>query len=238
MTKTVFIWCVLSIAWVSVAWNWGRFDWSVSQKLSQTWGHEKAALELAAENRLLKARMTDLEFQVSTLEAEKKVLAARVQSSDPTAPLRSIASIPKPQASDLVAYDVYRWSPEKLLAIGEKELHFKNYAKSAQFYNELLNRFPGHELISDKTLFGAGIAAYEAKEHKWAIQHLSLLIKKYPTSHFYRGAKLWLALSEYNTGNHRKLASTVEEFRKNYRNTEEWKILSKHYEDINYKFKK
>jgi len=63
-------------------------------------------------------------------------------------------------------------------------------------------------------------------------------VSKYPKSNFYRGAKLWMAMSEYNTGNHRKFASTVEEFRTKYRNTEEWKILSKYYEDINHKNKK
>lgn len=234
MTKTVFTWLLLSTAWVTVAWNWGRFDWSVSQKVSQTWGYEKAALKLAAENRALTAKVSSLEYKLGMLETEKSVLAAQVKNQGAA---RTIASIPKPKVNDLVNYDVYRWTPEKLLAIGEKELHFKNYAKSAQFYNELVKRFPESQLVSDKTLFGAGIAAYEAKQHDWAIQHLSLLVEKYPKSTFYRGAKLWLALSQYNTGNHRKFASTVEEFRLKYRNTEEWKILSKYYEDINYKFK-
>lgn len=234
MTKTVLTWLVLSTAWVVGAWNWGKFDLSVAQKLSQTWGHEKAALELAAQNRQLNAKIAALEFKLGQLETEKSVLTAQVKNQTS----RTIASVPKPKVNDLVSYDVYRWTPEKLLAIGEKELHFKNYAKSAQFYHELVQRFPEHKLVSDKTLFGAGIAAYEAKQHDWAIQHLSLLVEKYPKSSFYRGAKLWLALSQYNSGDHKKFVSTVEEFRLKYRNTEEWKILSKYYEDINYKFQK
>lgn len=235
MTKTVFTWFVLSTAWVMVAWNWGRVDWSVAQKLSQTWGHEKAALQLASENRLLQAKVTSLEHKVGLLETEKSALAAQVKSNGVA---RTIASVAKEQEGDLVNWDVYRWSPEKLLAIGEKELHFKNYEKSAQYYHELIKRFPAHKIVTDKTLFGAGIAAYEAKKHDWAIQHLGTLMEKYPKSGFYRGAKLWTALSQYNTGNHRKFASTVEEFRLKYRNTDEWKILSKYYEDINYKSKK
>lgn len=235
MTKTVFTWMLLSTAWVVGAWNWGRFDWSLDKKISQTWGLEKASLQLAAENRVLKAQMAGLEHKLGLLESEKSALTAQVKNN---AQARTIASVPKSKEEDMVNYDVYKWTPEKLLAIGEKELHFKNYAKSAQYYNELVKRFPEHKIVTDKTLFGAGIAAYEAKQHDWAIQHLSTLMEKYPKSGFYRGAKLWTALSQYNTGNHRKFASTVEEFRLKYRNTDEWKILSKYYEDINYKFKK
>ncbi|MBY0518626.1 MAG: hypothetical protein K2P81_17075 [Bacteriovoracaceae bacterium] len=235
MTKTVFTWFILSATWVLVAWNWGRFDVSIPQKLSQTWGYEKAALELASKNRLLEAKISTLEVKIGMLETEKSALVAQVQNAKPE---RSIASVPKSEESDLVSYDVYKWTPEKLLAIGEKELYFKNYEKSAQFYHELITRFPKHKIVDDKALFGAGIASYEAKHHDWAISHLTVLVEKYPKSNFYRGAKLWTALSQYNTGNHRKFASTVEEFRQKYRNTDEWKILSKYYEDINYKFKK
>lgn len=235
MTKTVFTWTLLSAAWVLVAWNWGRFDLSFATKISQTWGHEKAALELAGENRVLQAKIAELEHKLGTLESEKSALTAQVKNAGAA---RSIASVPKAKADDLVNYDIYQWSPEKLLAIGEKELHFKHYEKSAQFYHELVSRFPNHKIVNDKVLFGAGIAAYEAKKHDWAIKHLTTLVEKYPKSSFYRGAKLWAALSQYNTGNHRKFASTVEEFRLKYRNTDEWKILSKYYEDINYKFKK
>lgn len=234
MTKTVFTWMLLSTAWVVGAWNWGRLDWSLGDKVAKTWGHEKAALQLAQENRVLKAKMADMEHKIGLLETQNSALTAKVKDGA----ARSIASVPKTQDEDHVNYDVYRWSPEKLLAIGEKELHFKNYKKSAQYYNELIKRFPEHKIVSDKTLFGAGIASYEAKQNEWAIQHLGTLMKKYPKSGFYRGAKLWTAMAQYQTGDHRKFASTVEEFRLKYRNTDEWKILSKYYEDINYKFKK
>ncbi len=234
MTKTVFTWFVLSTAWVAIAWNWGRVDWGAAQKLTQAWGHEKAALKLAQEKRVLEARVAELEHRLATVETEKSVLAAQARSG---AASRAIASVPKTDPEDLVQYEVYRWTPEKLLAIGEKELHFKNYAKSAQYYHELVKRFPDHAVVTDSALFGAGIAAFEAKRHDWAIQHLSLLVQKYPKSQFYRGAKLWMALSQYSTGNHRMFASTVEEFRLKYRNTDEWKILSKYYEDINHQLK-
>lgn len=234
MFNTVFTWCVLSAAWVAVALNWGQLDLSFSKKLAYTWGREKAALTLATENRILQAKVTDLEFKVGQLETEKSTLTALAEGKRAE---RSIASVAKPKVEDLVNWDVYQWTPEKLLAIGEKELHFKNYAKSSQFLHELVTRFPKHALIDDRTLFSAGIAAFEAKEHAWAIQHFGKLVEKHPKSHFQRGAKLWLALAQYKSGNYRMFASTVEEFRLKYRNTEEWKILSQYYEEINYQFK-
>lgn len=234
MSKTVFTWLLLSATWVLVAWNWGRVDWAFSDKVAQTWNREKAALTLASENRLLKSKLAELEFHASKMETENRVLSAQVKEK---LAARTIASVPKADDEDFVAYDVYHWTPEKLLAIGEKELHFKNYPKSAQFFHELVTRFPNHKVVTDRTLFGAGIAAFEAKKHNWAIQHMTTLVEKHPKSHFQRGAKLWLALAQYKTGNYRTFASTVEEFRLKYRNTDEWKILSQYYEDINYKFK-
>jgi outer membrane protein assembly factor BamD (BamD/ComL family) len=236
MTKTVFTWFILSTTWVVVAVNWGKADWSATKKIAQTWGYEKASLQLASENRALQAKVLNLEHKVAKLETENSTLVAITKSSKSAT--RSIASVPQADSSDLVQYEIYQWTPEKLLAIAEKELHFKNYERSSQYYNELIQRFPNHKIVTDKTLFGGGIAAYEAKKHKHAIKHFNQLVTKHPRSEFFRGAKLWMAMSEYNSGNHRKFASTVEEFRVKYRNTEEWKILSKYYEDINYKYKK
>lgn len=107
-----------------------------------------------------------LEFEVSQLKSQNKIFTAK---ASPKKLDRSIASIPQVTTEDLVQYDIYQWSPEKLLAVGEKELYFKNYKKSAQFYNEFLERFPKHELLNDKVLFGAGVAAFETKDYyPWA----------------------------------------------------------------------
>ena len=237
MSKTVFTWFILSATWTMVAWNWNRMDGftQTTQKFSQVWGREKAALELASENRQLQAKVADLEYQLTKVETEKNALAS---INNKTKVDRSIASVAKSKDEDFVNFDVYQWTPEKLLAIGEKELHFKNYEKSAQYYHELVTRFPTNPIVTDRVLFGAGIAAFEAKKHPWAIQHLTTLVEQHPKSQFHRGGKLWLALSQYKTGNYRTFASTVEEFKIKYRNTEEWEILKKYYEDINYKFKK
>lgn len=237
--KIIFAFFVLAFGYVFSLWKWGGLDKSVLAKWDQQLNYEKKSLALAKENRLLKMKISDLQYQVSQLESKNKYFAAQSQGKvAPAAPERKIASIPKTDANDLVNYEVYKWTPEKLLAIGEKELHFKNYEKSSQFYNELLTRFPKHELVSDRVLFGAGVAAFETgKRYDLSEKYLAELVKSHPKSEFYRGAKLWLALAQYNQGEHQKFLKTVEEFRLKYRNTEEWKILSRYYEDISYKIK-
>ena len=237
--KITLVFLLLATGYVATLWNYGGLDKSVLHKIEQQYQYEQKSIALARENRLLKAQLSDMQYQVSQLESKNRYLTAQFESKSKVGPERSIASIPKPSASDLVAYEVYKWTPEKLLAIGEKELHFKNYEKSAQFYHELISRFPEHELVSDRVLFGAGVAAFETgKRFDWTEKHLSRLVSQHPKSEFYRGAKLWLALAQYNQGEHQKFLATVEEFRLKYRNTEEWKILSRYYEDISYKIKK
>ena len=235
--KIFFVFSILAFGYVFALWKYGGMDKSVMTKWNRQYEYEKKALVLAKENRILSARLSDLQYKFSSLESKNKYLTAQI--SDGPTNSRTIASIPKTNPADLVNFEVYKWTPDKLLAIGEKELHFKNYEKSAQFYNELIQRFPKHQLVSDRVLFGAGVAAFETgKRYDWTEKHLGRLVKNHPTSEFYRGAKLWLALAQYNQGEHQKFLATVEEFRLRYRNTEEWKILSRYYEDISYKIKK
>ena len=237
--KIFFVFSLLAFGYVFSLWKWGGMDKTVMAKLDAQLLYEKKALALAKENRLLQVKISDLEFKVNELESKNKYFAS--QSGAPKkAPVqeRAIASIPQTNTNDLLNYEIYKWTPEKLLAIGEKEFHFKNYEKSAQFYSELINRFPKHNLVSDRVLFGAGVAAFETgKRYDMSEKYLARLVKDHPKSEFYRGAKLWLALSQYNQGEHKKFLVTVEEFRLKYRNTDEWKILSRYYEDISYKIK-
>ena len=234
--KIFFVFSLLAFGYVFSLWKWGGMEKTVTAKWDHQMQMEKKALALAKENRLLQVKITDLEYKVSELESKTKYFAAQAQGK--TARSRTIASVPQTNTNDLVNYEVYKWTPEKLLAIGEKEFHFKNYEKSAQFYSELIDRFPKHQIVSDRVLFGAGVAAFETgKRYDWSEKYLARLVTNYPKSEFYRGAKLWLALAQYNQGEHQKFLTTVEEFRLKYRNTEEWKILSRYYEDISYKIK-
>jgi TolA-binding protein len=240
--KIFLVFCTLCTGYVYGLWKYGGLDQSVLAKWNAQFEYEKKSLELARDNRQLLAQVSDLKYQLSELQAKNKFLSAQMgqpATQKNTTAERSIASVPTINKDDLVNFEVYKWTPDKLLAIGEKELHYKNYEKSAQFYNELIDRYPKHKLVSDRVLFGAGVAAFETgKRYDWSEKHLQRLVKNYPKSDFYRGAKLWLALAQYNQGEHQKFLATVEEFRLKYRNTEEWKILSRYYEDISYKIKK
>jgi tetratricopeptide (TPR) repeat protein len=237
--KILLLFLLLSCSYVLALWKYGGLDKSVLTKLDQQYEYEMKAISLAKENRILQGKISDLKYEISQIESKNRYLTASREGGIKPSNHRTIASIPQTKANDLVAYEVYKWTPEKLLAIGEKELHFKNYEKSAQYYSELIDRFPNHEIVSDRVLFGAGVAAFETgKRYDWSERYLSRLVKDHPQSEFYRGAKLWLALAQYNQGHHQKFLATVEEFRLKYRNTDEWKILSRYYEDISYKIKK
>lgn len=236
--KLLFVFCLLAFGYVFSLWKWGGLDKSFAKKWETQLQYEKKALALAKENRLLQKQISDLQYEVSQLESKNKYYVSQVEAKSAPKADRKIASVPTQKTNDLVNFEIYKWTPEKLLAIGEKEFHFKNYEKSAQFYSELINRFPEHEIISDRVLFGAGVAAFETgKRYDWSEKYLAQLVKDHPKSDFYRGAKLWLALSQYQQGDHQKFMKTVEEFRLKYRNTDEWKILSRYYEDISYKIK-
>jgi TolA-binding protein len=207
-------------------WSASFFDNFLNQS-KQAGAYEVKSLKLARENRELKLKYNKLSFDMQQLESKNNFISIKLDKKS-----REIASL-KTDQEDLVQWEVYRWSPDKLLAIGDKEFHYKKFEKAAQFYNEFVKRYPSDENMSDRVLFAAGIAAFESKTHfDWSIVHLGKLVRDYPKSKYFRGAKLWLALSHLQNGNEKTFYATVEEFRKKYRNTKEWSILSKHYETI------
>jgi TolA-binding protein len=197
--------------------------------------YEYKALDYSKEIRSLRKQNQALKTKITRLKSEKEHL----QMNRETQGQRTIASIPKKSVNDMVNFELYRWSAEKLLGVGEQALHFKNYDKSAQYYNALIKHYPNNTAITDKVLFEAGIAAYESKKHyRWASGHFKHLVNKYPKSKYRRGAKLWLGLSHFYLGDKKQFIETVDEFRLKYRNSHEWKVLSQYYEDINHKYKK
>lgn len=209
--------------------------------------YENVSLHLARENRDLKAEISRLRSDIQTLRSEKNYLQIKLDKYEDKQASRlegkhnrTIASVaPVDPKKDLVKYEVYKWTPSQVLAMAEKEFENKNFEKSAQFFMTFKEKFPQHEKIDDHFLFQAGVASFEAGKYpKWTIEHLEKLVQAYPTSQYYRGAKLWMALTYLQLGDEQKFFNTVEEFRKKYRNTEEWKVLSPHYEKIVQKFKR
>lgn len=151
-------------------------------------------------------------------------------------PSRSVASV-APVAlnvkKDLVEYKTYKWSADDMMKMADKEFKDKNFEKAAQFYTSLVNYYPEYKHLDDEFYFKAGISSYESGEHhEWTLQHFSVLMEKWPTSQYFRSAKLWVALTHMKMGDKKKFFATVEEFRKKYRNTNEWTILSSYYEKI------
>lgn len=134
---------------------------------------------------------------------------------------------------DFVEFKTYKWHAEDMQQIADKEFKEKHYEKAAQFYYSLLQNYPHFKGLNDEFYFKAGIAAYESgNHHDWTLSHFETLMKQYPTSQYYRSAKLWVGLTHLKLGDKKKFFTTVEEFRKKYRNTNEWKILSSYYEKI------
>lgn len=224
----------------------------IEQKAAMINHYEQVSLKLARENRELHAEVNRLEFEIEKLKQEKSYYETRAAASkgehgdhevakhddavkEETGHGRSIASVAPTKApiKDYVEFKTYKWHADDLLKIADKEFKNKNYEKAAQYYTSLVNNYPTNKNISDEFYFKAGIAAFESGDHHdWTLSHFEALMAKYPTSQYYRSAKLWVALTHMKLGDKKKFYATVEEFRKKYRNTNEWKILSSYYEKI------
>jgi TolA-binding protein len=201
--------------------------------------YENVALKLAKENRELHAEVKRLEFEIQKLKQENSFYAAQKLGKtdvDAKPAGRSIASVnatPFAVKKDFVEFKTYKWTAEDMMKIADKEFKSKNFEKAAQFYTSLENNYPDFKHLNDEFYFKAGISAFESGEHHdWTIKHFETLMTKYPTSQYFRSAKLWVALTHMKLGEKTKFFATVEEFRKKYRNTNEWKILSSYYEKI------
>jgi len=211
-----------------------------AEKMARIDRYEKVSLYLSKENRDLKAELSSAKNTLQVLKAETAYLKSQVEQLKGKRAKRSLASVPEwKKKNDLVQFSVYKWTPKQMVSMAEKEFKSKNFEKSAQFYQEFIDQYPKSKKLNDQLLFQAGVAAFESKSHnEWAINHLENLVNLYPTSKYYRGAKLWMALTHLRTGKDDRFFATVEEFRKKYRNTDEWEILSHHYESIVQKYKR
>lgn len=207
----------------------------IEQKASSINKYEKIALNLIKDNQLLNAQIGNLEAEIEKLRSQNQFLQIQLDKSKG----RKLASVaPVAPGDDQVDFDIYKWSPSQLLTMAETEFGNKNYDKSAQFFRTFMIQYPKNEKIDDRFLFQAGIAAFESGlYYEWALESMNKLISDYPSSKYYRGAKLWVGLSNLKLGRKDLFYETVEEFRKKYRNTPEWKILSFRYEEIVQRFK-
>ncbi|MCB9062807.1 MAG: outer membrane protein assembly factor BamD [Halobacteriovoraceae bacterium] len=212
----------------------------IEQKAETINRYEIVALNLAKENRELKAEINQLKYEIQTLKAQsgfQKIQLEKFKKSESN--LRNLASVPKlDPKNDLVKFGTYVWNEEELLVLAKSEMLKKNYPKAAQLYYTFIHQYPKSKSIDDELYFQAGISAYEAGNYnQWTVMAMDTIINKYPNSKYYRGAKLWKGLAQLKMGKDKDFFKVVEEFRKKYRNTSEWKILSLHYEEIVHKYK-
>ncbi len=204
----------------------------IEHKAAQINRFEVVALHLAKENDQLKGKVSDLSYEIETLKAKNNFLTLQLEKDKTDRAPASIKPLVHPK-EDLVKFDVYKWNSEQLLATATKAYQEKDFEKAAQYFQTLLHQYPDHPEINDDIIFASGLSAYETGKHDdWAVANLGKLVKQFPTSRHYRASKLWMAMTNLRQGKEQDFFATVEEFRKKYRNTKEWDILSAHYEKI------
>lgn len=234
-------------------------EWKVLEaKSKQINNYEKVSIVLARENRELVAEVNRMKFDMEKLRQENiyyknkagtttatpehveetghGVASAHSEKThgEASGPSRAVASVGAMNIKkDQVEYDIYKWKAEDMHKIAESEFKKKNFEKAAQFYYSIIKNYPKYSKIDDDFYFKAGVSAFETGEHhEWALVNFEYLMAQYPTSKYYRSAKLWSSLTHLKMGDKKKFFNTVEEFRKKYRNSPEWKILSAYYEKI------
>jgi len=198
-----------------------------SDRIKETNQFEKVALNLAKKNRLLKLKINDLENENNQLKLKNKYASI----SGKIGAHRKISSLDENR--DLVRFKDYRWTAEELLFVAEIEFERRDFEKASQFLHALITYYPKFPRLNDKVIYYAAFSSYESGKHyDWAQKFFEKLISEYPESPYYLSSKLWWALTLYKIGKKKKFRSKLEEFKELYKNTPEWKVLSKHYEKI------
>jgi hypothetical protein len=140
---------------------------------------------------------------------------------------------------DHVNFDIYKWSPQQLLNLAQSYYEKGNFLESSQYFETLLKHFKKDPIITDDIIFQAGVSAFQTKsKYDLALEFFNDINVNHPNSKLFRKSKLWMALSYYHLGQENDFFNIVEEFRKKYRNTVEWEILSVHYEKLAMKHSK
>lgn len=198
---------------------------------------EDEVIALRHQNIEQKATINQLRSELVKMQNDNKLLEMQIAKTQTSSKGRAIASI-APELpvgeEDYVKFHVYHWKVEQLHAMAMDEFKKKNYNKAAQYYRAMSLHYPQSPLTkTDEYLFEAGIAAFEAAKYpEWVEANLNQILNEHPTSKYYRGAKVWLGLNHLRAGRSDKFLEMAEEFRKKYRNTPEWALLSVHYEKI------
>lgn len=227
----------------------------LEQKAGYINNYDKVAMTQSKEIRLLYAQITDLNFKIKELQSQNNFLKIKLKKLPAFAgekmeigpegsmmndgSKKSIIAQELGEEKDLVKFNIYNWKPEQLYVIAQSAYTNKDYEKSAQYFHTLIQEYPKFEKIDDMVLFKAGVSAFEGESHyNWAHLYFNRVIQNFPTGPYYLSSKLWLGLTYHKEKNYDSFYKVVEEFRLKYRNTQEWKIISAHYEEFTQKYKK
>jgi outer membrane protein assembly factor BamD (BamD/ComL family) len=212
----------------------------VDRKVSKEELYYYKSLQLAKDVRLLKSQVSSKNFEIEQLKSKNQFYKVKLTAYEKDKH-RSIASINESALDELktknygkkVDFDIYKWSEYKLYTVGSNFFKKSNYEKSAHYFLTLLKHYPESKYINEDLLMTTGLSCYKSKKYfQEAIVVFDYLMKKYPKSKLRLQAKLWQGLSFFQLKQNREFVTIIEEFRKKYRNTKEWKILSNYYEKI------
>ena len=118
--------------------------------------------------------------------------------------------------NDLVKQQTFQWGAEQLITMGRDELAKKNYVRSAQLFQTLFKEFPQHPVIDDTFYFQLGISSYESKVYnEWGKSAFNKIVEIYPSSEYFRGAKLWLGLLSLREGRKKDFSTQLRSLEKN-----------------------
>lgn len=199
-----------------------------NNKLQRIQKYQDQALLLIKENRNLAIKMSNLEYDIQKLKSQNYFQEMQITK------YKDILKKQLPgHSEDNDNLDIYNWRPEQLVAMAETHFNKGQYADAAKFLNYFISKYKNHPLINDELIFMAGISCYKSETClNSALNYFHIIIQKSAHSPYFRGAKLWSGIIYHKQGKKDLFLKVIEEFRKKYKNTSEWKILSAYYENI------
>lgn len=178
----------------------------------------------------LESQVVDLKFEITRLKTENEMLTEEANQRQIR---RTVASVVE---NDLVQFEIYQWKEIQLWQMAQKNFDEKNYEKASQFYASLVKNYPESDKINDLMYFNLGISAFYSKNFKQAKEAFQFIVTNYQSSSFFVKSKAWIGLTAFYEQDIISFKNSVSELRDKYRNTDEWKMISKYYGNLAEKY--
>jgi len=187
--------------------------------------YEEISLALLQENRLLKAEISKLTFDLSQKQHQ---LAVAMASQAGFAGGRFVASVSSPE--EKLSFQKLLVKAKDFEKQGDLQSSLELYEKILKKKEALLSEEQGDSL--EKIVLKVMSLSIKIKKYDLCLRIISSFEKEIKNTSYQRHAKLWKAIALSNSGKKKEAFNIFEEFRKRYKNTAEWKILAPHYEKI------